>query len=371
LVIVINLIFLGHSVPKPSITRWSYSYEIVKFACRHYSAIILTFTTLSQSKSNGSSDGRRYATDLLKPKVAFQIYLLQDVLRPAMQFLRQIEKRGSCLDQFELSVSAARQTISKAMNSFDFTSFRTALNNVKDFTPTVPSTSQSTRVQQQSTSIDIDENELRKIGNNFVHNVLKSLNNRFNTKAQEIIENLCVFSSPSNQSPEDLLNNMLIQKYTSPITYTHKGVDGEIYERTDKPLLNLKYLKDDVYAFRTITEGVTTIPEILLKLAKFGSEQCPEWYRFYQILGTFAIGSNEAERMFSTLRRIKTWLRNRLSDNSVETLLKLSALDIQLTDDAVDFIVQDFVKNPGRAKSRNIALFLENDQLNENDDEHF
>ncbi len=135
--------------------------------------------------------------------------------------------------------------------------------------------------------------------------------------------------------------------------------------------MNLKYLKDDVYAFRTITEGVTTLPEILLKLAKFGSEQYPEWYQFYQILETFAIGSNEAERMFSTLRRIKTWLRNRLSDNSVETLLKLSALEIQLTDDAVDFIVQDFVKNPGRAKSRNIALFLENDQLNENDDEHF
>ncbi len=60
-----------------------------------------------------------------------------------------------------------------------------------------------------------------------------------------------------------------------------------------------------------------------------------------------------------------------LKINSVETLLKLSALDIQLTDDAVDFIVQDFVKNPGRAKSRNIAMFLENDQLNENDDEHF
>ncbi|CAF4194678.1 unnamed protein product, partial [Rotaria sordida] len=360
-----------HKVPKPSITRWSYSYEIVKFACHHYSAIILALSTISQSRSNGSSDGRRYVTDLMKPVVAFQIHLLRDILRPAMQFLRQIEKRGLCLDQFALNVSAARETISQAMNNFDFIKFRTTLNNIKDFSPVVTLTSHSTRLQEHTTSTDIDENELRKMGNDFVQYVLESLDNRFDAEAKEIIENLCVFSSPSNQSPEDLMNNPLIQKYTSPISYKHKGVDGKIYERTDQPLLNLKYLKDDVYAFSKITEGITTIPAILSKLAKFGSEQCPEWFRFYQILGTFAIGSNEAERMFSTLRRIKTWLRNRLSDNTVEILLKLSSLDIQLTDDAVNFIVEDFVKNPGRAKSRNVALFLETDQMKNDDDEHF
>ncbi|CAF1531987.1 unnamed protein product, partial [Rotaria sordida] len=283
----------GHKVPKPSITRWSYSYEIVKFACHHYSAIILALSTISQSRSNGSSDGRRYVTDLMKPVVAFQIHLLRDILRPAMQFLRQIEKRGLCLDQFALNVSAARETISQAMNNFDFIKFRTTLNNIKDFSPVVTLTSHSTRLQQHTTSTDIDENELRKMGNDFVQYVLESLDNRFDAEAKEIIENLCVFSSPSNQSPEDLMNNPLIQKYTSPISYKHKGVDGKIYERTDQPLLNLKYLKDDVYAFSKITEGITTIPAILSKLAKFGSEQCPEWFRFYQILGTFAIGLNE------------------------------------------------------------------------------
>ena len=115
------------------------------------------------------------------------------------------------------------------------------------------------------------------------------------------------------------------------------------------------------YAFSKITEATATIPEILSKLEKFGSEQCPEWFRFYQILGIFAIGSNEAERTFSTLQRTKTWLRNRLSDSTNEILLKLSSLDIQLTDDAINFIVQDFIKNLGCAKSRNVALFLETD----------
>ena len=64
-------------------------------------------------------------------------------------------------------------------------------------------------------------------------------------------------------------------------------------------------------------------------------------------------------------------MRNRLSDTTVEILLKVSSLDIQLTDDAVNFIVQDFVKNPGRAKSRNITLFFKTDEVIENDAEHF
>jgi len=101
----------GHSVPKSSNTRWSYSFEIVRFACQHYSAIILTFTTISQSKSNDSSDGRRYVTDLLKPIIVFQTHLLRDVFRPFIKFLRQIEKRGLCLDEFALNVNAAKETI--------------------------------------------------------------------------------------------------------------------------------------------------------------------------------------------------------------------------------------------------------------------
>jgi len=77
-----------------------------------------------------------------------------------------------------------------------------------------------------------------------------------------------VFSSPSNQSLEDLLNNPLIREYTSPISYTHKGVERKIYERTEQSLLILKDLKDYAYAFSKIVEGVTMIPAILPKLVE-------------------------------------------------------------------------------------------------------
>jgi len=331
---------------------------------------MLSFASISQSKNTGSSDARRYLTDLIKPIIVFQIHFLRGVLRPAMKFLKEIEKGGLCLDQFSCNVNAAKQTISQAMNKFDFSSFRATLNKIKTYAPVSKLTSHSTQLQE-TTSIDLNEDELRSMGNDFVQHVLKSLDERFNSEAQEIIQNLYILSSPSNQSPKQIINNPLIQKYTSPTTYKHKGVDGKIYERTDKPLLNMQNLKDDLYAFCKIVENLTSIPSILLKLAKSGSEQCLEWYRLYQILATFAVGSNESERMFSTLRRIKSWSRNQFSDSTIEALVKVSSLDIQLTDEAINYIIQDFVKNPGRAKSRNVKLFLETDQEKQKDDESF
>lgn len=208
----------------------------------------MTYTTISQSKGPGSSDGRRYVIDLMKPLIVFQIHLLRDILRPAMRFLRQIEKRGLCLDEFAVNVDVARETIAKTMNNFDFTAYRSTLSNIKQYAPLTQLISHSTRGQQQSINTDFDENELKTMGDDFVENVLKSLDDRFNGEAKQMIQSLCIFSSPSNLSHEELINNPLIQKYTSPLTYTHKGVDGKAYERTDQPLLNIKFLKEDVYA---------------------------------------------------------------------------------------------------------------------------
>ena len=61
----------------------------------------------------------------------------------------------------------------------------------------------------------------------------------------------------------------------------------------------------------------------LLNIVKFLSVngQClvPEWFKLYQILIILPIGSNECERSFSALQRIKTKLRNSLSSTAVET----------------------------------------------------
>ncbi|CAF1244483.1 unnamed protein product [Rotaria sp. Silwood1] len=357
------------TVPKSSDTRWSYAYEILQFICEHYVAVVISLSTISQYKSNGSSDGRRFAFDLLKPEIAFQIHIMRDALRPALKFLRQIEKRGSCLDDFSINVDAARNTIMKSVERFDFNHLRTILNDVHKYLPVIQPTSRSTRSQLQSSSTDFDELEFRNIGKEFIDHFQLSFDNRFNGEAKELIENIVMLSSPSKFSAEQLLQNELIIKYSSPITYKHAAVDRQIYQRTDIPLLNYQQLEEEVFAFLTIIGDRTSIAAILERLALHGSEQCSEWYKLYQILGTFALGSNEAERTFSTLRRVKSWLRNCLSDSTLQILVKMSTLNIDLTDDGIKFIIEDFINNPKRANSRNINVFMERNNENEfNDD---
>jgi hypothetical protein len=366
---LISLFFSEQTVPKPSDTRWSYAYELVEYMCKHYVAIIITLSTLSQYKTNGTSDGRRFALDLMKPDVVFQTHIIRDALRPSFKFLRQIEKRGSCLDEFSIHVDAARNTIKQSVEMFDFNQVRTVLNDIQQYLPSIQPTSRSTRSHLQTLSTNFDEEEFRDLGKQFINSFLSSLDDRFNSEAKQLIESIVILSSPSKFSAEQLLQNPLILQYTSPMIYKHVAVNRQVYERTDPPLLNYQQLKDDVFAFLTIVGDITSITAITQRLAQYGSEQCAEWYKLFQILATFAIGSNEAERTFSTLRRIKTWLRNSLSDSTLEILIKMSALKIGLTDDAIKFIIEDFVSNPHRAKMRNINVFIEHDneiELDEN-----
>ncbi|CAF1167461.1 unnamed protein product [Adineta ricciae] len=153
-------------------------------------------------------------------------------------------------NQFVLSVSAAQETISQAMNDFDFTDFQATLKSIKDYAPAYTLPSHSTRLQS-TTHHDFDENKFCKIGDGFVNYILQSLDDRLDTAAKEIVQNLCVFSCPSTHSSEELLK---------------------------------------------ISEGITTIPAILSHLAKVDSEQCSVRFRVYQILGTLVISLNEAER---------------------------------------------------------------------------
>jgi len=81
-------------------------------------------------KVDGSSDARRYASVLLEHESVFEIIMLKDILKISMKFLRQIESRGSCLDNFSLHVQAAVASISKTAQDFDFQLFKSLIQNL-------------------------------------------------------------------------------------------------------------------------------------------------------------------------------------------------------------------------------------------------
>ncbi len=342
---------------------------------KHYLPIVQALTTISQLKVDGSSDAKRYAIVLLKHETLFEIMMLKNIFKISMKFLRQIESRGSCLDSFSLHVQAATASISKTAQDFDFQSFKSLMKDLQQYAPTITATAHSTRCRRKEVSTtsfseDFNEDELREDGEEMVSAVLTSLSNRFDRESKELIENLTTLSTPSKLTPDELLRNALIHTYTNEISYEHTSVDKNKFKRTDLPLLNINRLKDDVHSFLVSTKDLNSIQSILQQLAKYGQEQASEWYKLYQLLGTFAIGSNEAERSFSTLRRIKSWQRNRISNSVLEICIKASTLAPCLTDEAIQFIIRDFVSHPGRAKSRNITIFLDNSDEEQHDSDN-
>jgi hypothetical protein len=337
--------------------------------------ILQTLTTISQLKVDGSSDAKRYAFVLLKHETVFEIIMLKNIFKISMKFLRQIESRGACLDSFSLHVQAAAASISKTAQDFDFQSFKSLMKSLEQYAPTITATAHSTRCRRKEASTttfpeDLNEDELREDGEEMVASVLNSLSNKFDREAKELIESLTTLSMPSKLTPDELLRNALIHTYTNEISYEHTGVDKKKFKRTDPPLLNINRLKEDVHSFLVLTTDLNSIQSILQQLAVHGQEQASEWYKLYQLLGTFAIGSNEAERSFSTLRRIKTWQRNRISDSAVEICIKVSTLAPCLTDEAIQFVIRDFVSHPGRAKSRNITIFLNSSDEEQQDSDN-
>ena len=261
--------FVEHTAPKASKTRWSYNYEILRCGVKHYLPIVQPLTTISQLKVDGSSDAKLYAFVLLKYETVFEVIMLQNILKISMEFLRQIESRGSCLDSFSLHVQAVIASINETAQDFDFQSFKVLINDLQQYVSTITATTQSARCRRKEVLAatrleDLDEDELQQDGEEMVAAVLTSLLNEYNKESEELIEDLTMLSMPSKLTPGELVENGLIQMYTNEIVYKNTGVDKRKFKRTDPPLLNMHRLKEDVHSFRILTTVDTRGEKLLL-----------------------------------------------------------------------------------------------------------
>ena len=125
------------------------------------------------------------------------------------------------------------------------------------------------------------------------------------------------FGSFEKQFPHSLLNQACIA-----------------YPFLDKPKLRTEleilYMRND---FRTVS-GATTLLQFLLEnklQSVFG-----ESIKLLDIVITIRMTTSEAERCFSTLKRIKTFLRSTMNEDRLNALAMLS-IEKDLVRDSVDF----------------------------------
>ena len=93
---------------------------------------------------------------------------------------------------------------------------------------------------------------------------------------------------------------------------------GELQEL---PIYIKIYNKEVAIPIRKITK-INTICEIMS--SKECHKEClPELHKILQLYNSVALSSATAERTFSTMRRIKTWLRSNMTANSLSNKILL------------------------------------------------
>ena len=228
---------------------------------------------------------------------------------------------------------------------------------------------------------------MQPVAEKLIHSTLTSIDQRFGNDSRIVIDNVSMFIQLNDFTDDEILTNPLLQLYCSPMHYKHQGVDQRNYERTDEPLLSHRKLKNELPQLRLLVDSAIAninrgnkrdkycqkkeeicLLDITRSIAVTGQYLVPEWFKLYQIITTLPIGSNECERSFSAVRRIKTKLRNSLSTTALETAVKFTILKPDVTENDLDAIVKNFYQHPGRAKARNITVYL-NDEEEQSDDD--
>ena len=220
--------------------------------------------------------------------------------------------------------------IENTLEEFDYEIYKQKIKDCRDALPLRQRTAHSTRSSNSTSNTPNDNHmdtktNLNIYGQKIVNSTLESIKERFGQDSRIIMDNISMFTKVNDYSDDQVLKNPLLNIYCNQMYYKHEGVDHKIYERTDGPLLCFRHLEKELPQLRVLLKNAqndiirikekknTNDETCLLNIVKFLSVngQClvPEWFKLYQVLITLPIGSNECERSFSALQRIKTKLQ--------------------------------------------------------------
>ncbi|CAF1459175.1 unnamed protein product [Rotaria sordida] len=336
---------------------------------------------ISESNIDGADAAHGYAIRFANEGFIHEVGIMQIILGHAKNFLKQTENRTTTFDKFSKCLDSTVVRIKNTLSEIDHDICKQKIKACRDILPLTPQTTHSTRNRTSINNITFDDDidmevNLNDFGPKFINSTLRSINERFGNDSRIIMDNILMFIKLNDYNDRDVLDNPLLKLYCSPMSYKHEGTDRKIYERTDEAFLSYRKLENELPQLRLlinsvirdigrIQENKTIDDEIcLLDITKFISTNAqyliPEWFKLYQILTTLPIGSNVCERSFSALQRIKTKLRNSLSSTALETAVKFSILKPEVTENDLYDIVKYFCMHPGRAKTRNIKLYINN-----------
>ena len=164
--------------------------------------------------------------------------------------------------------------------------------------------------------------------------MLSELELRFSGNDQEI---LCALGDICHSDKPDEKSFSLVSKFYE--------IDGEILEAEQKMYVNFR--SERGFSSMTVSDILQTIDENDL------FDMLPEFSNVVHILAVIPATSCSAERSFSTLRRLKTYLRSTMGQQRVSNIALINIERASLIFQDMDRIIDIF----GRRKGRDIYFF--------------
>jgi hypothetical protein len=318
--------FADRRMPGVSETRWVYHSRIVNVIDNCRPDIINTLNNILDNSDDWDSDSLSLAEGFL---IKLNDFFFCFILEITSLVFSKTDVLFNLLQNSRVDLNTAKNHIS----AFEF-----FLNN--EFLNKFDSIFENIRVDSRFDSrlrrVDDIKSRCLKFFIQIKDRVLEEVNSRYenflNLKFIDLV-NKTKYSSFSENFPDYLLSNLICH---FPNSFDFSALKNELKVLYTTPSLN-EYDNPSLYFY----------------LVEFLSETFPQCIKLIKIILTLPISVSSAERSFSALKRIHTYLRNsqsedRLSDLALISVEKNILLKLKSESNFYDMVIDEFLKKDRR-----------------------
>lgn len=293
-------------IPAAAPTRWQYNARIVNVVFEHKKDLTELFTNMLNNPSDWDAETINCARGYLNTMQDFKFNFLLTVFSELFPFsdilFECLQKRNSDINLCNKKISEYNEIVNEKRNEFEI--FWQKTNAVIPYEANIP----SSRTTREKTDIDAPKIIYRKLFYEIIDNISMQLKCRFeNIKELEFLEllNFNFFIKYRTTFPENSYNKLQLaygKFFDFPKLRTELNVIYSDVDFAGKSVLEINYYLRDNDLMSTFSE-ITKLSQLFL---------------------TIPVTSASAERSFSGLRRIKTYLRSTINDQKLSSLALLS-----------------------------------------------
>lgn len=321
------------SIPMFCETRWVEKYKSIRLFKKNFEIILKTLLEIAQGISNGKQKANCLYSAAIRPSFLITLFIIakySEFLEPVTSLLQGVNiNLLECQNHIKRLISIFNEEREKFDDIFlECENFSEAI----DVELQIPRLAGKQTKRANYPTSDPKQYYKQSIFLPYIDSLISSLNIRFSEENTAIFNYFRLYPSSFKTIAQEKVNHLSLEIDKSGDLLTEAIVWHKIVEES-----NISTLED-------MLEAAKFVPRIQAVLLK--SLALP-------------VTTASMERSFSTLRRVKTWLRSTMSEARVSGLCMLSVHRQKIKKDEENFVAQ-VINKFGQNERRLVLLFDKN-----------